>query len=133
MPAAKLAEEIDAGVRFWASEIDGEIVGVMGMQPVRDVDLIRHAYVLPTCQRSGLGGALLAHLVRKGDRRVLVGTWAAASWAVRFYQRHGFELVSREETAALLAAYWRISERQAQVSVTLAKAPKTGWSSCEEA
>ena len=132
MPAAELAEEMNAGVRFWANEIDGELVAVMGMQPVRDVDLIRHAYVLPTYQRSGLGGALLDHLVRNGDRRVLVGTWAAASWAVRFYERHGFELASREETAALLGAYWRISERQAQVSVVLAKARRTGWSGCKE-
>jgi N-acetylglutamate synthase-like GNAT family acetyltransferase len=121
MAAAKLAEEMRAGVIFWAIECDGEIAAVMGVQAVQDADLIRHAYVLPARQRSGLGGALLDHLTRDSRRRVLVGTWAAATWAIRFYSRHGFELVAAEETAALLAAYWRIPQQQAQASVVLSR------------
>ena len=76
----------------------------MGIQPVGDVDLIRHAYVSPGSQRRGVGGALLEHLARSTTRRMLVGTWAAAEWAIRFYRHHGFELVSPERKAALLKA-----------------------------
>jgi GNAT superfamily N-acetyltransferase len=120
MPADELAQEIADGVVFWGYETDGELVGVMGIQPVRDVELIRHAYVAPGRQRLGIGAALLEHLVGMATRRVLVGTWAAAGWAIRFYERHGFELVGREETASLLRAYWRIPERQIETSVVLA-------------
>jgi GNAT superfamily N-acetyltransferase len=117
MSAAELDAEIAAGVRFWGVEEDGELVGVMGVQPVRDVELIRHAYVAPDRQRGGIGGALLGHLA--GGRRTLVGTWAAAEWAIRFYERHGFALVSREEAARLLKAYWTIPDRQVEESVVL--------------
>jgi GNAT superfamily N-acetyltransferase len=120
MPADELAQEIADGVVFWGYETDGELVGVMGIQPVRDVELIRHAYVAPGRQRLGIGAALLEHLMGMATRRVLVGTWAAAGWAIRFYERHGFELVGREETASLLRAYWRIPERQIETSVVLA-------------
>ena len=92
----------------------------MGIQTVRDVDLIRHAYVAPGGQRSGIGGALLRHLVDARTRRILVGTWAAADWAVSFYRRHGFELVAPERAAALLEAYWTIPDRQVESSVVLA-------------
>jgi GNAT superfamily N-acetyltransferase len=92
----------------------------MGFQPVLDVDLIRHAYVLPRLQRQGIGAALLKHLRLMSARPMLVGTWAAADWAIRFYRRHGFELVSPERKTALLRTYWSIPERQIETSVVLA-------------
>jgi GNAT superfamily N-acetyltransferase len=92
----------------------------MGFQPVLDVDLIRHAYVLPGQQRQGVGAALLKHLRSMSARRMLVGTWAAADWAIRFYLCHGFELVYPERQTALLKTYWSISERQIETSVVLA-------------
>jgi GNAT superfamily N-acetyltransferase len=123
MSAAELDREIAAGVAFWGYELDGALVGVMGVQPVRDVELIRHAYVLPASQGRGVGGALLDRLRAEATRRMLVGTWAAAEWAVRFYRSHGFELVPRERTAALLRAYWTIPEAQVESSVVLASPP----------
>jgi len=119
MPAAELAAEIAAGVAFWGYEDDGELLGVMGIQPVRDVDLIRHAYVQPAAQGRGLGGALLEHLMASATRRVLVGTWTAADWAIGFYRRHGFVQVDPEEKARLLRTYWTIPERQIETSVVL--------------
>jgi GNAT superfamily N-acetyltransferase len=91
----------------------------MGIQPVGDVDLIRHAYVSPGSQRHGVGSALLEHLAGSATRPLLVGTWAAADWAIRFYQRHGFELVSPERKSELLKRYWTIPERQIDTSVVL--------------
>jgi GNAT superfamily N-acetyltransferase len=123
MPPRELDDELAAGVVFWGYEIDGALVGVMGIQQVRDVDLIRHAYVSPASQRRGVGGALLEHLERSTTRRMLVGTWAAADWAIRFYRRHGFELVSPERKDELLKTYWTIPERQIETSVVLAKPP----------
>ena len=123
MSSEELAAEIASGVVFWGYESGGELAGVMGVQPVRDVDLIRHAYVAPASQRRGIGAALLAHLTRAPTRQLLVGTWAAAGWAVSFYERHGFELVGRERTAALLKAYWSIPDRQIATSVVLASPP----------
>ena len=119
MPAAELDAEIAAGVAFWGYEDDGELLGVMGIQPVRDVDLIRHAYVTPASQGRGVGSALLEHFARSSQRPMLVGTWAAAEWAIRFYRRHGFEPVSREQSAELLRTYWTIPERQIETSVVL--------------
>jgi len=126
MPLHELDCEIAAGVVFWGYEAHGALVGVMGVQRVRDVDLIRHAYVSPGSQRQGVGGALLEHLARSTTRRVLVGTWAAADWAIRFYRRHGFELVSPERTAALLKSYWTVPDRQIETSVVLASPPLDG-------
>jgi GNAT superfamily N-acetyltransferase len=123
MDVAELDREIAAGVVFWGYEEDGELVGVMGIQPVGDVDLIRHAYVRPGRQRGGIGGTLLAHLRDAATRPMLVGTWAAAEWAIRFYERHGFELVSRERKTELLERYWDIPERQIETSVVLAGPP----------
>jgi GNAT superfamily N-acetyltransferase len=123
MEAADLDAEIAAGVAFSGFEEGGALVGVMGVQPVRDVDLIRHAYVLPERQGRGIGAALLEHLARSTSRRMLVGTWAAAEWAIGFYRRHGFELVSPERKADLLRAYWTIPERQIETSVVLANPP----------
>jgi GNAT superfamily N-acetyltransferase len=122
MPAGELDDEIAAGVSFWGYESDGALAGVMGFQPVRDVELIRHAYVLPAAQGLGIGTALLERLRERGERPMLVGTWAAAHWAIRFYRRHGFELVSPERKATLLRSYWTISERQIETSVVLADA-----------
>ena len=123
MPLRELDGEIAAGVAFWGYEADGALVGIMGVQSVRDVDLIRHAYVSPGRQRHGVGSALLAHLARSTTRRMLVGTWAAADRAIRFYRRHGFELVSPQCKAALLKTYWTIPERQIETSVVLANPP----------
>jgi len=123
MPADELDRELAAGVVFWGLERDGALTGVMGLQAVRDVDLVRHAYVRPGEQRHGIGGALLRQIRQKSTRQMLVGTWEAAAWAIRFYQRHGFVLVSPVTKAALLAAYWTVSPRQAEVSVVLADPP----------
>ncbi|MGZ5413163.1 MAG: N-acetyltransferase family protein [Solirubrobacterales bacterium] len=123
MESRELESEIAAGVRFWGFEADGELIGAMGVQPVRDVDLIRHAYVRPDSQRRGVGGALLRHMRGISARRMLVGTWATADWAIRFYRRHGFELVSPECKTALLRAYWTIPDRQIETSVVLALPP----------
>ena len=120
----ELDREIEDGVTFWGYELDGELVGVMGIQAVADVDLIRHAYVLPDRQGHGIGSALLDHL--RGlttTRRMLIGTWAAAEWAIRFYRRHGFELVTPEQKTVLLERYWTIPERQIETSVVLADPP----------
>jgi GNAT superfamily N-acetyltransferase len=123
MPAGELDGEIAAGVRFWGYEEDGELVGAMGIQPVDDVELIRHAYVRPDRQRGGIGAALLHHLLEISDRPVLVGTWATADWAIAFYRRHGFELASPQRSAALLERYWSIPERQVETSVVLEYRP----------
>jgi GNAT superfamily N-acetyltransferase len=123
MSAAELDGEISAGVAFWGYEDSGALVGIMGIQPVCDVDLIRHAYVAPARQRGGVGGALLEHLPRSTARRRLVGTWAAAVWAIDFYLRHGFEPVAPERTAELLETYWSIPARQVETSVVLADPP----------
>ena len=121
MPADELDSELAAGVVFWGYEENGELLGIMGIQRVRDVDLIRHAYVSPARQRAGIGSALLERLAGAARRRMLVGTWADAEWAIRFYERHGFELLSREEGAELLRRYWTIPERQIETSVVLAR------------
>jgi GNAT superfamily N-acetyltransferase len=120
MAAAEFDNEIAAGVVFWGYELDDKLVGVMGLQSVRDADLIRHAYVLPSNQRGGVGGALLSHLRGRSTQRMLVGTWAAAEWAIRFYQRHGFIVVSPARKVELLKAYWTIPDRQIETSVVLA-------------
>jgi GNAT superfamily N-acetyltransferase len=123
MPADELDRELSAGVAFWGYEADSVLVGIMGIQRVRDVELIRHAYVLPGNQRLGVGSALLEHLYRLRTQRMLVGTWADADWAIRFYRRHGFQLVPRERTTALLRAYWTIPDGQIETSVVLANPP----------
>jgi GNAT superfamily N-acetyltransferase len=123
MSEAELCSEIAAGVEFWGLETDKGLIGVMGVQPVRDVELIRHAYVRPDSQRLGVGAALLEHLRRRATRHMFVGTWAAASWAISFYQRHGFELVAPPRASALLRTYWTIPERQVDTSVVLANPP----------
>jgi len=123
MPSGELDSEIAAGVAFWGYEADGALVGVMGIQPVRDVDLIRHAYVIPARQGQGIGGALLEQLRGLSARRMLVGTWAAADWAIRFYCRRGFRQVAPEQKGRLLKTYWTVPDRQIETSVVLANPP----------
>jgi GNAT superfamily N-acetyltransferase len=120
MSRAELLHEIEAGVTFWGYADDGEMLGVMGLQDVQDVTLIRHAYVRTANQRCGIGAHLLGHLRQLTARPILIGTWAEAPWAIRFYSRHGFEPVGREEKERLLRRYWRISDRQIETSVVLA-------------
>ncbi len=123
MPGDEFDRERAAGVVFWGYEDRGRLAGVMGLQNVGDVDLIRHAYIAPAQQRAGIGGKLLAHLRQMSDKPMLVGTWAAATWAIRFYERHGFALVSPTRKTALLQSYWTIPERQIETSVVLANPP----------
>jgi GNAT superfamily N-acetyltransferase len=122
MPEDELRYEIDAGVVFWGREEDGKLVGVMGLQDVADVTLIRHAYVATAARRQGIGGELLRFLLQCASRPVLIGTWAAATWAIRFYEKHGFAVVSPAEKERLLRKYWRIPDRQIETSVVLADA-----------
>jgi GNAT superfamily N-acetyltransferase len=124
MPREELDAEIAAGVEFWGYESGGELLGIMGVQTVREVELIRHAYVVPDAQGRGIGGALLEHLVGRATLPLLVGTWAAAEWAVRFYERHGFELVGRQRKDELLKRYWSIPDRQIATSVVLTGPPR---------
>lgn len=120
MSRAELRAEIDAGVAFWGYEENGELLGVMGVQPRAEVTLIRHAYTRPARQRAGIGGRLLAHLRAGARTPVLVGTWASAAWAIAFYERHGFRRIAQEQAEALLRRYWTIPERQVATSVVLA-------------
>lgn len=124
MPAGHLRSEIDAGVRFFGYEVDGELLGVMGIQDVEDVTLIRHAYVRTSAQRSGVGGRLLRSLLAQAGAPVLIGTWSAAAWAVAFYEKHGFAVVPDEEKVRLLRRYWDIPERQVETSVVLRESPR---------
>jgi N-acetylglutamate synthase-like GNAT family acetyltransferase len=126
MSREKLRHEIDAGVEFWGYEDDGELVGVMGIQPVQDVTLIRHAYVRTSSQKRGIGAQLLAHLQALATSPVLIGTWADAVWAIRFYERNGFHVVGPQEKDRLLRRYWSIPERQIETSVVLVGGPPLG-------
>ena len=120
MQADELAKEIDAGVVFWVAENAGQLSEVMGMQDKGDVALVRHAYVASTTQRTGVGTKLLRHVEGLTDKPILIGTWAAASWAIEFYQRNGFTVVSDSDKDRLLRTYWSIPERQIETSVVLA-------------
>jgi N-acetylglutamate synthase-like GNAT family acetyltransferase len=120
MSSDKLQHEIEEGVVFWGYEENGALAGVMGIQQVRDVTLIRHAYVLTGSQKRGIGAHLLSRLREMANGPVLIGTWADAVWAIRFYERHGFQMVGSEEKNRLLKKYWNIPERQIETSVVLA-------------
>jgi GNAT superfamily N-acetyltransferase len=122
MSREKLQGEIDDGVVFWGYEDAGTLLGVMGLQEVKDVTLIRHAYVRTSSQKRGVGAQLLSHLRLLTERPVLIGTWADAVWAIRFYERHGFQMVSTIEKNRLLKRYWSIPDRQIETSVVLADA-----------
>ena len=120
MSREKLQHEIEEGVVFWGYEETGTLVGVMGLQQVQDVTLIRHAYVRTASQRRGIGGHLLSHLRELAKGPVLIGTWADEAWAIRFYERYGFRIVGRQEKDRLLKQYWTVPERQIETSVVLA-------------
>ena len=120
MSSDQLKKEIADGVSFWVAEEDGRVSGVMGIQDKGDVALVRHAYVAPTTQRSGVGTKLLRHVEGLVDKPILIGTWAAATWAIEFYRRNGYRLVGSEEKDRLLRRYWSIPERQVETSVVLA-------------
>lgn len=121
MSKKDLLQEIEAGVQFWGYLEDGQLIGVMGIQDVADVSLIRHAYVRTKKRNSGIGGKLIAHLKTLTNKPLLIGTWAAANWAIGFYEKHGFKVVSIEEKNSLLKKYWNVSERQIETSVVLAQ------------
>lgn len=120
MSADELAKEIASGVIFWLVEDDGRLLGVMGIQDKEDVALVRHAYTATTLQRKGVGTKLLRHVETLADKPILIGTWADASWAIEFYRRNGFTLVSDEDKNRLLRTYWSIPARQLETSVVLA-------------
>ena len=119
MPTEELRHEIEAGVVFWGYEREGELLGVMGLQTVDDVALIRHAYVLTSWRNRGIGGELVDELHRCTRQPLLVGTWRAATWAVRFYEKHGFRLLPPSDKDRVLRRYWSIPERQVETSVVL--------------
>jgi len=120
MSREEMQGEIEDGVVFWGFEDGGELVGVMGIQKVQDVTLIRHAYVKSEWQKRGIGAQLLTHLRRLTEDPILIGTWADAVWAIRFYEKDGFRMVGLAEKDRLLKKYWKISERQRETSVVLA-------------
>jgi N-acetylglutamate synthase-like GNAT family acetyltransferase len=119
MSPEKLAFEINDGIRFSGWEEDGKLVGVMGIQDVKDVTLIRHAYVRTAYRNKGIGGQLLKYLRATAQRKVLIGTWKDAVWAIRFYEKHGFSCIDGAEKDRLLKAYWKIPSRQVETSVVL--------------
>lgn len=123
MSDAELKAQINDGIVFWGLERDGHLLGVMGIQDKSEVTLIRHAYVMSRAQKQGIGKKLLHHLQSMTVKPILIGTWAAASWAVSFYQKNGYKLVSEEEKNRLLRRYWSIPQRQVETSVVLANQP----------
>jgi N-acetylglutamate synthase-like GNAT family acetyltransferase len=122
MPKDELRHEIEEGVLFWGYEEAGQLVGVMGIQHVQEVTLIRHAYVRTARRNEGIGARLLSHLQQHTARPVLIGTWAHAVWAIRFYEKRGFRLLPPAEKDRLLRKYWSVPERQMDTSVVLADA-----------
>lgn len=120
MPREELEREIASGVQFWVDEEGSQIAGVMGIQDKGEVALVRHAYVAPSMQRKGVGRRLLRHVQGLTGKPMLIGTWATASWAIEFYSRNGFALLSGEDKDRLLRTYWSIPERQIETSVVLA-------------
>lgn len=120
MSKNELEIQINEGVEFWNYEENNEILGVMGIQFKNDVTLIRHAYVRTKARQKGIGGKLLNHLIDMAKTPVLIGTWKDASWAIKFYQKHGFKLLLGEEKNKLLKTYWNIPQRQVETSIVLA-------------
>jgi N-acetylglutamate synthase-like GNAT family acetyltransferase len=120
MSADELAKEIASGVIFWMAEDNGQLLGVMGIQDKEDVALVRHAYTATTVQRKGIGTKLLRHVEALADKPILIGTWADASWAIEFYRRNGFTVVSDGDKNRLLRTYWSVPARQVETSVVLA-------------
>jgi N-acetylglutamate synthase-like GNAT family acetyltransferase len=120
MPADQFTKEIGAGVVFWVAEEQGRVVGVMGIQDKGDVALVRHAYVSTALRRKGVGTRLLRHVEKLTSKPILIGTWAAAAWAIDFYRRNGYTVVSESDKDRLLRTYWSIPTRQIETSVVLA-------------
>jgi GNAT superfamily N-acetyltransferase len=121
MPMDELKAQVADGIIFSGCESGGDLVGVMGIQDKGEVVLIRHAYVRSSERRKGIGEKLLRHLEASAGKRILIGTWADAAWAIRFYEKNGYRVLSRDETTRLLKKYWNIPERQVDTSVVLAK------------
>ena len=120
MSAEELKIEIDADVRFYGWLEGDDLIGVMGIQFVQDATLIRHSYVLTQHQRRGIGGKLLRYMIGMAETpEILVGTWEKATWAIHFYEKNGFKIVSCEEKDRFLRRYWRIPDRQIETSVVL--------------
>ena len=126
MPLKELEQEIDDGVSFYGVDSDGRLVAIMGIQDRGAFELIRHAYTRPSMQGQGFGSLLLAHLLALAKKRILVGTWKGAVWAIRFYEKHGFSQVSEREKDRLLVEYWSIPTRQVETSVVLAHESTSG-------
>jgi GNAT superfamily N-acetyltransferase len=124
MSRDELRREMRDGVTFWGYEENGVLTGVMGLQHVEDVTLIRHAYTRTGSQKQGIGGRLLSHLRALVRGPVLIGTWADAVWAIHFYEKHGFHIVRPQQKEQLLRRYWNVPDRQVETSVVLADA---GW------
>jgi N-acetylglutamate synthase-like GNAT family acetyltransferase len=120
MSFEELGAEIEDGIVFWAMERDRQLLGVMGIQDKGELTLIRHAYVLSRAQKMGIGTRLLKNLQSMTDKPILIGTWAAASWSISFYEKNGYSLVPEQEKNRLLRKYWSIPERQVETSVVLA-------------
>ena len=125
MSVAALRHEIEDNVIFWGFEMEGDLVGVMGIQDKGDVTLIRHAYVRTRMQQQGIGARLLNHLERTTGKSILIGTWQDATWAISFYEKNGYSPVSEKEKDRLLRRYWSIPERQIETSVVLVKQRNT--------
>jgi N-acetylglutamate synthase-like GNAT family acetyltransferase len=120
MSTEHLQHEIEKGVTFWGYDDNGTLAGVMGIQDVQDVTLIRHAYVRTANQKQGIGAHLLSHLRELTNRPVLIGTWADATWAINFYEKYGFQKVDPVEKVRLLKKYWSVPDRQIETSIVLA-------------
>jgi len=120
MSKDELREEIESGITFYGYDEGGELLGIMGIQHVEDVTLIRHAYVRTDKQNQGIGGKLLSYLREQTTRPILIGTWSNAIWAIRFYEKHGFKLIPHEKKDLLLRKYWSIPDIQVENSVVLA-------------
>jgi N-acetylglutamate synthase-like GNAT family acetyltransferase len=126
MAREELRSQIEDGVRFSCYVDNDEIIGVMGIQDKSDVALIRHAYVRTKQRKKGVGSLLLQDLIKDSKKPILIGTWKAADWAIRFYEKHGFRPVEEEEKNRLLKKYWAIPDRQVETSVVLADGKYTG-------
>ena len=125
MSRGYLRHEIDDGIAFWGLEEKNQLIGVMGIQDKIEFTLIRHAYVRTASRNKGIGSQLLTNLQNMADKTILIGTWAAATWAISFYEKNGYKLVSTEEKNRLLKKYWKIPARQIETSVVLASNNKT--------
>ena len=120
MSERELVDEFKDGVRMYGYHLNNKLIGVIGIQEVKDVILIRHAYTLTSQQGKGMGSALLEYILKKNkDSRLLVGTWQNATWAIRFYEKFGFILHAKDQSTLLLKKYWKISSNQIKNSVVL--------------